>query len=538
MNFTLTIKRRLQLQALLATVAVGLLAVLFISSNRLNQQALQEVFVRDGQTVVRMQRMENLLLEVRFRAAGVLLEELPVPGSLNHLRDVRKELTTLQSDFEPTAISLFSEGESAGYMGQLHDQWSIVDATLAKLEAAYVAKDTKAITGVLEDDWPNMVKAVVKPLQGLIPLAQKHAESTFSNAVDYADRRLYMGLAGAGFFLILLLIIDAATIGSIMSSLSLVKSSLQAIADGNLASEIPSGRRDELGSMVATLRVMQQALDKLVRMVRDAAHNIEVASAEVATGNADLSHRTEQAASNLESTAVSTEKLSGAVAHSAQSASHASTVAKSAALVASKGGDTVAEVLQTMGGITEASRKIADIIGVIDGIAFQTNILALNAAVEAARAGDQGRGFAVVAGEVRTLASRSAEAAKEIKSLINASVERVDAGSAQVHKAMSAMNDIVESVHQVSEIIERVSGATEEQSQGVTQINSAISQLEQATQQNAALVEQSSAAALSLKEQASRLTGLVGAFQLSDTGISQGNRAASVTGNQRLALTR
>ena len=307
MAVNLSIKRRLQAQALLATLAVVLLAALFISSNRLNQQALQAVFQRDGQTVMRMQRMENLLLEVRFRAAGVLLEQLPIPGTLNHLREARKEIATLHAALDPQAMALLSEGESTALMNQLQEQWPVVDATLAKLEQDYVAKDAKAITEVLEDEWPLMVKAVVKPLQNLIPLAQQHAETTFVTAAKEADFRLYLGLGGAGLCLTLLLITDALTIGAIMASLSTVKKSLQAIADGNLASAIPASRRDELGSMVETLRFMQDALARLVRMVRDAAHNIEVASTEVASGNADLSHRTEQAASNLESTAASTQ---------------------------------------------------------------------------------------------------------------------------------------------------------------------------------------------------------------------------------------
>ena len=521
MAVNLSIKRRLQAQALLATLAVVLLAALFISSNRLNQQALQAVFQRDGQTVMRMQRMENLLLEVRFRAAGVLLEQLPIPGTLNHLREARKEIATLHAALDPQAMALLSEGESTALMNQLQEQWPVVDATLAKLEQDYVAKDAKAITEVLEDEWPLMVKAVVKPLQNLIPLAQQHAETTFVTAAKEADFRLYLGLGGAGLCLTLLLITDALTIGAIMASLSTVKKSLQAIADGNLASAIPASRRDELGSMVETLRFMQDALARLVRMVRDAAHNIEVASTEVASGNADLSHRTEQAASNLESTAASTQQLSRAVAHSAESARDAASVSNAAAVVAVKGGAAVADVLKTMEGIAAASRQIADIIGVIDGIAFQTNILALNAAVEAARAGEQGRGFAVVAAEVRTLAGRSAEAAREIKRLIQASVERVEVGSVQVQQAMSTMNDIVDAVKQVSGIIERVSATTGDQARGVTQINTAISQLEQVTQQNAALVEESSAAALSLKEQASRLTGLVDTFKLNDREASQ-----------------
>jgi methyl-accepting chemotaxis protein len=239
-----------------------------------------------------------------------------------------------------------------------------------------------------------------------------------------------------------------------------------------------------------------------------------VASTEVAVGNADLSGRTEQAASNLQQTASSMEQLTGTVKHTADSARTANQLAGSAAEVARRGGEVVSQVVATMEDINQASRKIADIIGTIDGIAFQTNILALNAAVEAARAGEQGRGFAVVAGEVRNLAQRSAEAAKEIKSLIGSSVDKVDAGTRLVGDAGTTMGEIMASVQRVSDTIGEISAAASEQSEGIGQVNTAVTQLDQMTQQNAALVEQSAAAAESLKSQASKLNGLVSVFKV------------------------
>jgi methyl-accepting chemotaxis protein len=233
----------------------------------------------------------------------------------------------------------------------------------------------------------------------------------------------------------------------------------------------------------------------------------------VAAGNSDLSHRTEQAASSLQETASSMEDLTGNVRQSAQAASQANEMAGTASAVAQRGGDVVAQVVTTMDEINGASRKIADIIGVIDGIAFQTNILALNAAVEAARAGEQGRGFAVVAGEVRSLAGRSAEAAREIKSLIGASVERVDNGTRLVRNAGSTMGDIVASVQRVTLVIHDITAAASQQSEGLGQINSAVTQLDHMTQQNAALVEQGAAAAESLKEQAEKLHTMVARFR-------------------------
>jgi methyl-accepting chemotaxis protein len=282
----------------------------------------------------------------------------------------------------------------------------------------------------------------------------------------------------------------------------------------DLSGDIHTDRRDEIGELMRALQQMQESLGRIVGQVRDSADSIRTASAEVAAGNADLSHRTEHAASNLQQTASSMEQLTGTVRHSADAAAQANQLAGSAREVARRGGEVVEQVVSTMDEIHAASSKIADIIGTIDGIAFQTNILALNAAVEAARAGEQGRGFAVVAGEVRSLAQRSADAAKEIKGLIGASVDKVASGATLVADAGRTMKDIVASVQRVSDIIGEISAASAEQSGGIGQVNAAVVQLDQMTQQNAALVEQGAAAAESLKEQAGRLAQAVDAFRL------------------------
>jgi methyl-accepting chemotaxis protein len=286
------------------------------------------------------------------------------------------------------------------------------------------------------------------------------------------------------------------------------------IAEGDLTSDVRAERDDETGRLLQAIASMQDRLSALVGHIRLAADAIETASSEVASGNQDLSHRTEQAASNLQQTASSMEQLTGTVKQSAEAARQANQLASSAAEVAARGGSVVSDVVTTMDQITHSSKKIADIIGVIDGIAFQTNILALNAAVEAARAGEQGRGFAVVAGEVRSLAGRSAEAAKEIKSLIGASVERVETGSRLVAAAGATMKEIVGSVQRVSDIIAAITASSAEQSEGIGQVNTAVTQLDQMTQQNAALVEEGAAAAESLKEQAQRLAQMVGTFRV------------------------
>jgi len=291
-----------------------------------------------------------------------------------------------------------------------------------------------------------------------------------------------------------------------------------AVARGDLTQAFQSGRRDEIGVLVGETEALRGRYLNALLQVRQAAESISTASAEIASGNQDLSQRTEETASNLQTTASSMAQLTGTVQHSADSAQQANALAASAAEVAARGGAVVGEVVTTMNEINLSSRKIADIISVIDGIAFQTNILALNAAVEAARAGEQGRGFAVVASEVRSLAGRSAEAAKQIKALINASVEKVDSGSKLVVAAGDTMSEIVASVKKVSDIMAQISAAAAEQSTGIGRVNVAVGELDQMTQQNAALVEQSAAAAESLREQAQRLEQAVSVFQLTSAG--------------------
>ncbi len=286
------------------------------------------------------------------------------------------------------------------------------------------------------------------------------------------------------------------------------------VADGNLSQPIHTDARDETGDLLRALQRMQENLVRTVSTVRGNAESVATASAEIAQGNEDLSRRTEQQASALEETAASMEQLGGTVRQNADNARQASQLAQEASDVAVKGGDVVNQVVDTMKGINESSRKISDIISVIDGIAFQTNILALNAAVEAARAGEQGRGFAVVASEVRSLAGRSADAAKEIKQLISTSVERVDQGTALVDQAGHTMEEVVSSIRRVTAIVGEISAASREQSEGVAQVGEAVTQMDQATQQNAALVEESAAAASGLRVQADQLVQAVAVFQL------------------------
>jgi methyl-accepting chemotaxis protein len=311
------------------------------------------------------------------------------------------------------------------------------------------------------------------------------------------------------------------------------------VADGDLSLRIDATGTNETGQLLGALKDMNDSLVRIVSQVRHGAETMVAASTEIATGNMDLSGRTERQASALEQTASSMEELTGTVQRNAGNAREGNQLARSASDVAARGKTVVAQVVDTMNAINESSHKIVDIISVIDGIAFQTNILALNAAVEAARAGEQGRGFAVVASEVRSLAHRSAAAAKEIKALIGGSVEQVGAGAQLVSSAGSTMDDVVASVGQVAAIIGEISAASSEQSQGIEQVNKAITDMDDVTQQNAALVEQAAAAAQSLREQAENLLHLVGVFTLDGAAEREPGRPAGAPlgAGMRPALT-
>ena len=334
-----------------------------------------------------------------------------------------------------------------------------------------------------------------------------------------------MAAAGVGIFLMIAGIFLGAAwlIRSIRRPLLQANTLASSIAQGDLSVQIDTSRGDEFGDLMRSLSSMNESLGRMVHQVRQSTDSIATASAEIASGNNDLAQRTEQTSSNLQSTASSMDQLTSAVQQSADNARQASALAANASTVAERGGAVVSQVVSTMEEINVSSRKISDIIGVIDGIAFQTNILALNAAVEAARAGEQGRGFAVVASEVRSLAQRSAEAAKEIKGLIGTSVEKVASGTKLVSDAGDTMNDIVQSVRKVADMIGEITASANEQSSGIAHVNSAVGNLDQMTQQNAALVEESAAAAESLRDQANQLSQAVAVFKISGSAMSLAN---------------
>ncbi|HVL45674.1 MAG TPA: methyl-accepting chemotaxis protein [Acidovorax sp.] len=419
--------------------------------------------------------------------------------------EVRKRLDELAAD--PASQALFDAIDKAG------NGFRTVRDDLVKRRKAGEALPPDAIGKQLRPAADAYAAAVDK----LADYQRQRVAEARAAAARSESQGITLLAAGSVVGLLLSLACAWRLSRSILQPLAHASEVTDRIAEGDLTSSVPAprpGNRDELQALLARLSGMQARLAELVVGMRQASASVAGASSEIAAGNSDLSARTEQTASNLEEIASSMEQLLATVRHSADAAAQASTLAAGASSVAQRGREAVDRVVGTMDGIALSSRRIADITSVIDGIAFQTNILALNAAVEAARAGEQGRGFAVVASEVRSLAQRSATAAKEIGGLISDSVRQVDEGTQLVHAAGGTMGEIVQSVQQVATIIGEISTAAREQTTGLSQVGEAVSQLDQMTQQNAALVEESSAAAQGLRAQAQQLAELVEAFRL------------------------
>jgi methyl-accepting chemotaxis protein len=425
------------------------------------------------------------------------------------MAETTERINTLQKDLEAAITS--EQGKSLlADIGARRKEYIEVRKTYFD---ALKAVEPEASTMLTEKLLPAAQRYI-----GAMQELQKHEHALVAQEVEQASAALSRQMSIIGVLACAALVVGVLVAWRAARSVSVPVAgavrAARAVADGDLTQPLVVDRGDELGQLQQALADMKASLVATVSQVRGASDSINVASREIVSGNHDLSSRTEQAASNLQQTAASMEELTSTVRNSADAARQANQLAASASEIAVRGGQVVDQVVHTMQEIHHSSQKISDIIGVIDGIAFQTNILALNAAVEAARAGEQGRGFAVVAAEVRSLAQRSAEAAKEIKGLISASVDRVDAGSRLVGEAGQTMNEVVGSIRRVTDIVGEISAAAGEQSDGIGQVNTAVNQLDQMTQQNAALVEESAAAAESLKDQAARLAQVVSIFKV------------------------
>ncbi len=492
-----------------------ILAAMVILSNRLNasnKTALMAGLDASNQKIGYAVEMKASML-----AAGIAMRN---SGLLNDVALMQKEQDKVKQEnarYAGARAKLLAAGLDVGEK-TLVDQIVAVDG---KLDAAFNAA-TAQLFAFNSEEAAKVIVGQVDPLNqenlallGKLITLQQEDSRAFVARSDAADTRLATILYALALAAIVVGVVCSILITrSIVLPLHGAVHIAQKVAAGELTTEVEVTGRDQVTDLLQALKDMNDSLSRTVGAVRAGTETITTASQEIASGNADLSARTEHQASSLEETASSMEELTSTVKQNADNARQANQLAVSASSVASQGGHVVAQVVDTMGSIKDSSRKIVDIIAVIDGIAFQTNILALNAAGEAARAGEQGRGFAVVASEVRNLAQRSAGAAKEIKALIGDSVDKVDAGSKLVDEAGQTMSLIVTSIRQVADIMGEITAATQEQSDGIEEVNQAITQMDEMTQQNAALVEQAAAAAESMQEQSHKLAMAVAAFKL------------------------
>jgi methyl-accepting chemotaxis protein len=450
-----------------------------------------------------------------------------------HLKRVAAGREALSGMLEKLDTGFAVEDGHAKQLQQaLHSENAAYTVELIKLTRALAAGSmddaTVSLHGALQpkfEAYMSALKALNSYEADLMRHAQQAAAASYESGRNWIAGMVLLSMVLTG-------VLAWVLTHSIVHPLKRAVAVAQQVAQGDLTVRVPPGGRDETGQLLRALSEMTQKLRALVGEVAAGADAVSDTSAQIAQGNLDLSQRTEEQASTLEETASSMEELTSTVTQNAQNARQASQLAVSASDVARKGGQVVAQVVSTMTGISDSSKKIADIISVIDGIAFQTNILALNAAVEAARAGEQGRGFAVVAAEVRSLAQRSAVAAKEIKTLIGDSVDKVDAGTQLVDAAGQTMEEIVASVKKVSDLIGEIAAASQEQSSGIEQVNAAVTQMDQVVQQNASLVEEATAATESMKQQAGSLLRMVSRFKLGaqQTSVTQLHAESARTG--------
>jgi methyl-accepting chemotaxis protein len=451
-----------------------------------------------------------------MRALFIVPEE-DMLEEVTHIRQGREDRDRLQAELAKLAQTPKAK-EALGAIGESGRTYLAMEAEFLQLAEAGKMPEAR-------DMMLNRIRRVqFAYLEGIDRLvqvlaAEAKALSVESAATSRASLSLMAAATGASVLLALLFAVVVTR--SITGPIGEAVAAARRVAQGDLTVDLQTTRRDEAGHLLEALQDMTQQLRHLIGEVAGGAHVVAFSSAQIAQGNQELSHRTEEQAGTLEETASSMEELTSTVAQNADSARQASQLAVGASQVALKGGEVVGEVVTTMQGITASSRKISEIIGVIDGIAFQTNILALNAAVEAARAGEQGRGFAVVAAEVRSLAQRSAAAAREIKALIGESVGKVDAGARLVDAAGHTMGEIVAAVQKVSDLVADIALASQEQSSGIQQVNAGVTQMEHVVQQNAALVEEATAATGSMKTQADALMALVSRFRLHEQAAAQ-----------------
>ena len=493
-------------------IAIGSIGLLGISKSN---AALKTVYEDRTIPAGQIAEIQRLMLRNRL-AITVTLVEATAADVARNTAEVEANIVAIGKVWEVYMATTLTPNEEKLAKAFAENRNKFVQEGLRPAVAALRANDTKAAHQVVVEKIRPLYAPLGEGIAALLQLQLDEAKKEYTTAVGRYETIRAIAIAAIVVGLSVALLFGFFLVRGISRSLDQAVRAADAVAQGDLSQPIDVDGKDEVARLLRALAAMRDSLVGIVSNVRQNSDSIATGSAQIATGNADLSQRTEEQAANLQQTAASMEQLTSTVKQNSDTARQANQLATSASEAAANGGVVVGQVVSTMVAITASSKKISDIISVIDGIAFQTNILALNAAVEAARAGEQGRGFAVVASEVRSLAQRSASAAKEIKSLIGESVERVETGSKLVDDAGKSMQDIVSQVKRVNDLIAEISAASVEQTQGISQVGDAVNQLDQVTQQNAALVEESAAAADSLKQQAANLAQVVAVFKLGE----------------------
>jgi methyl-accepting chemotaxis protein len=499
----------------LLSIGIGLLGLFNLGAGNASLKTVYE------DRVVPLQQLGDISLLMQQNQITIAAALTDDPQKLDTaIADVEKRIATISDLWKAYMGTYLTPDEKALADKFIESRTKFVGVGLKPALAAMRARDVKTASDILHGPMHESYAVAGQDMKALVQLQLDVAKSEYEGAQSRYSLVRIESIALVVVGLLVGVAFGVWLITSIGSSLRQALMLAQSVAEGDLTHTVEVKSKDEIGQLLLALKKMTESLTGIVSEVRTSTHTIATASTQIATGNLDLSSRTEEQASSLEETASSMEELTSTVKQNADNARQANQLAVSASEVAIKGGSVVSQVVDTMGSINDSSKKIVDIIGVIDGIAFQTNILALNAAVEAARAGEQGRGFAVVASEVRNLAQRSAAAAKEIKTLIGDSVDKVDAGSRLVAEAGITMSEVVDSVKRVTDIMAEITAASHEQSTGIEQVNQAVGQMDQVTQQNAALVEEAAAAADSLREQAANLAQVVSVFKLQETMLA------------------
>jgi methyl-accepting chemotaxis protein len=496
-------------------VVLAILVTMVLLSTALNMQNKDKLL--RGLSMANSKGVQAAIMKSAQLEAGIAMRNIGIQSDLAMMEKQLDRVKVQRKRYDDARAKLLTIGLTSVERKSLADVTTL-DAEVADSFKLAITKitafDSEGAANTIAEKIDPRSEKVLAELNKLVELQQTASEEVLNSSVA-SDNQLMLILFACSAAALLIGGASAyVTTHSITQPLHAAVEIARAVASGDLSSDVAVVGHDEISQLLHSLKGMIESLAKTVGEVRIGTETIATASREIASGNADLSSRTESQASSLEETASSMEELTSTVRQNSDNAKQANQLAFSASSVAAKGGQVVSQVVDTMGSIKDSSRKIVDIIGVIDSIAFQTNILALNAAVEAARAGEQGRGFAVVASEVRNLAQRSASAAKEIKSLINDSVEKVDLGSKLVDEAGQTMGQIVVSVQQVADIMVDITAATQEQSAGIEEVNRAVTQMDSMTQQNSALVEQAAAAAESMQDQAQKLYDAVKTFRL------------------------